>query len=293
MQLEPREICSEKFRRLNACVIIPTYNNASTIAAVIKDVAGFTDDIIVVNDGSTDNTENIVAQFQSVQMIGYKKNAGKGMALRKGFAYALEKNYDFAITFDADSQHYAKDLPLFLDKLEAEKNVIVIGKRDLQQPNVPGKSSFGNKFSSFWFRVETGIKQGDTQSGYRLYPLQSLKNIHFITVKYEFEIEVLVRAAWKDIGIRTIPVSVYYPPAGERVSHFRPFKDTLRISLLNTCLVLVAFFYIRPRNFFRALFNKKKNKEHVSRSILQASCSSQIKILLIALSLFLVFSRQS
>ena len=109
--------------------------------------------------------------------------------------------------------------------------------------------------------METGIRLPDTQSGFRLYPLKLLHEIKFFTLKYEFEIEVLVRAAWKGILIDSIPVDVYYPPKGERVSHFRPFIDFTRISILNTFLVLVTFLYIRPRDFFRSLFQKKNGQE--------------------------------
>ncbi|HVM88375.1 MAG TPA: DUF2062 domain-containing protein [Puia sp.] len=285
--MENQETFSERFKRLKACIIIPTYNNASAIAAVISDVAVFTQDIIVVNDGSTDNTKNIVSQFSFVQLVSYDKNAGKGIALRKGFVYALENGFEFAITIDADGQHYAKDLPSFLNKLETEKNTIIIGERNLNQTNVPGKSSFGNRFSNFWFKVETGITLEDTQSGYRLYPLLPLKDIRFRTVKYEFEIEVLVRASWKGVNILAIPVDVYYPPAEERISHFRPFKDTVRISILNTFLVLITFLYIRPRNFFRIISDKKSGKQYITKYLLQTDQPDHIKVLSVAFGVFM------
>lgn len=105
------------------------------------------------------------------------------------------------------------------------------------------------KFSNFWFRIETGLNVPDTQSGYRLYPLELLKDIYFYSTKYEFEIEVLVRASWKGIKIESTEVSVYYPPKAERITHFRPLTDFLRISILNTILVIITFFYIKPRLF--------------------------------------------
>jgi glycosyltransferase involved in cell wall biosynthesis len=281
------ETCFEKFKRLKACVIIPTYNNAATIAAVISDVAAYSQDIIVVNDGSTDNTWQVLEQFPAIQKTSYKKNAGKGFALRKGFEAAVANGYAYAITIDSDGQHYAKDLPEFLNRLESEKNSIIIGERNLNQSNVPGKSSFGNKFSSFWFMVETGIKMQDTQSGYRLYPLLPLRKIHFITRKYEFEIEVLVRAAWRGVTISSMPVSVYYPPAAERVSHFRPLKDTVRISILNTILVLVAFLYIKPRDILRHIFDKEKGKEYINKHLLQNDQPDHIKSLSVAFGVFM------
>ena len=245
------------FNQYRTCVIIPTYNNAGTLPAVIADVAVYTHNIIVVNDGSTDNTACMLTALPHIDVISYSKNKGKGMALRKGFERAVELGYVYAIAIDSDGQHFARDLPVFINKLKEARDAIIIGARNMNQSSVPGKSSFGYKFSNFWFKVETGITAPDTQSGYRLYPVALMKEMRFFTRKYEFEIEVLVRAAWKGIVITSVPVSVYYAPKEKRVSHFRPFRDFLRISLLNTLLVLVAFLYIKPRDFIRLLFKKR------------------------------------
>lgn len=247
----------DKFNLHKTCVIIPTYNNAKTLGSVITDVAAYTENIIIVNDGSLDETENILTSFSFLHVISYKKNIGKGWALRQGLKRATELGYLYAITIDSDGQHFAKDLPKFIDKLETEKNAIIIGARNMEQESVPDKSSFGHKFSNFWFKVETGINASDTQSGYRLYPLQPLSKIKFLTRKYEFEIEVLVRSAWRGTKIESVPVSVYYAPKETRISHFRPFKDFTRISILNTILVVITFLYILPRNFLRSIFKKE------------------------------------
>lgn len=246
------------FEARKAAVLIPTYNNAGSLAGVIRDVLSYTHSILVVNDGSTDETDQILNQFPEITIVRYPKNKGKGWALRQGFAKARELGYDYLIALDADGQHYAKDLPALLESIDAYPNAIVVGARNLNQENVPGKSSFGNRFSNFWFWLYTGITAPDTQSGYRLYPVKSLEKIRFFTRKYEFEVEVLVRSVWNGIGVQFVPISVYYPPAEERVSHFRPFKDFSRISVLNTLLFFVAFLYIKPRNFFRSLFSKEK-----------------------------------
>jgi len=276
-----------KFDEWQTCVIIPTYNNAATLGGVIADVAAYTDHIIVVNDGSIDNTEELVQRTPYVQLISYPDNVGKGWALRKAFAYAVEQGYRYAITIDADGQHFAKDLPAFMDRLESNQAAIIIGSRNMEQSSVPAKSSFGHKFSNFWFKVETGIDSPDTQSGYRLYPIYLLKDTKFITRKYEFEIEVLVRAAWKGVGIDSIPVSVYYPPRELRVSHFRPFKDFARISILNTVLVFITIVYIRPRNLFRMLFDKKKANLFLHEHLLHPHHSDPVKAASIALGVFM------
>jgi len=253
---DEKAACRQQLKALNCCVIIPTYNNAQTLRQVIEDVLEYTDDLLVVNDGSTDGTNDILLDMPEVMRLNYTPNEGKGIAMRRGFAYALERGFDYAITLDSDGQHYAKDLPTFAQTLAEEPNAIVIGSRNMGQENVPTKSSFGNKFSSFWLWVETGVKLEDTQSGYRLYPIRAIKDFWFVTGRYEFEVEVLVRAAWEDIKLMCIPIDVYYPPAEERVSHFRPFIDFTRISILNTFLCILAFFWYRPRMLFRKL--KKK-----------------------------------
>ncbi len=281
------EAVRAKFDELHTCVIIPTYNNVNTLGGVIADVSAYTKQIIVVNDGSVDNTAEMARSFPFVKLISYPDNAGKGWSLRKAFSYAIEQGYEFAVTIDSDGQHFAKDLPAFITRLEFEQDAIIIGSRNMNQHSIPGGSSFGNKFSNFWFKVETGIDCPDTQSGYRLYPLLLLQDINFITRKYEFEIEVLVRAAWKGIKIDWIPVSVYYPPKELRVSHFRPYKDFARISILNTILVLIAFLNIKPRDFFRMLFNKKKINQFLDGHFWHPHHSDTVKAASIALGIFM------
>lgn len=259
----------ERFEKLKACVLIPTYNNSGTIAQVVRDVLQYTFHLIVVNDGSTDDTLDVLLELQkeyedkgynAFVVSGSMKNRGKGYALRSGFATAVEQGYDHVITLDGDGQHYAKDLVQFLTYLENLPNTLLIGSRNMDQENVPGKSSFGNKFSNFWFWVNTGIKLEDTQSGYRSYPVHKLANKKYFTSKYEFEIEVIVRAAWSGIDVKSVPVSVYYPKPEDRVSHFRPFKDFTRISILNTILVLISVLWVKPRDFFRKLFSREGRK---------------------------------
>lgn len=253
-------VYEQRFLNLKACVLIPTYNNAGTLAAVLNDVLQYTSQVIVVNDGSTDGTAEILKTFPQVHVVTHSPNKGKGMALRNGFKEAVKLGYDHAITLDSDGQHYAKDVVEFLTWLEAEPNSLLIGARNMNQENVPGKSSFGNKFSNFWFWVNTGIRLEDTQSGYRSYPVSKLAGKKYFTSKYEFEIEVIVRASWSGIAVRGVPVSVYYPKPEERVSHFRPGKDFTRISILNTVLVLISVLWIKPRDFVRKLFSKEGRK---------------------------------
>ena len=284
------KLLSEKFKTLKCCVIIPTYNNYKTLQQVIEGVLAHTEDVIVVNDGSTDATAEILKDFPQVQQIHLQKNNGKGNALRQGFKQADNLGYRYAITIDSDGQHFPEDIPSFIEALEKEENkeVLFIGARNMTQLGVPKKSSFGNKFSNFWFWVETGNRLQDTQSGFRLYPISAMKNLKFYTKKFEFEIEAIVKAAWSGIEVKNIPIQVHYE-LEDRVSHFRPFKDFTRISILNTWFVLVTFFYIKPRNLFRKL-KKKGFKRFLMEDLLGSDDSAEKKAFSIALGVFIGLS---
>ncbi len=277
----------ELLNSTNFCIIVPTYNNQKTLKKVLDSILDFTSNVIIVNDGSTDSTSEILKQFSQLTQIHHPKNLGKGRALRNGFRKALELDFEYAITIDSDGQHFAADIPIFIEAIQNEPNSLLIGSRNMTQENVPKKSSFGNKFSNFWFKFETGIKLDDTQSGFRLYPLRLLPK-RFYTNKFEFEIEVIVRAAWKGIVVKNIPIQVLYDPA-ERVSHFRPFQDFTRISILNTVLVTNALLYIKPRDFFRRA-KKKGFKKFFLEDILESSDSNFKKSAAIALGVFIGLS---
>ncbi|WP_281226013.1 DUF2062 domain-containing protein [Flavobacterium aquiphilum] len=280
----PETTAMEQYK---VCVIIPTYNNHKTLKRVLDSVLQYTSNVIVVNDGSTDTTARILEMYPNLEQIHHSKNMGKGMAIRDGFKKALDLNYDYAITIDSDGQHFPSDIPAFIESLEKDGDALLIGSRNMTQENVPRKSSFGNKFSNFWFWFETGNKLEDTQSGFRLYPLRKIPNRYF-TNKFEFEIEVIVRSAWKSVAVKNIPVQVLYDPE-ERVSHFRPFKDFTRISILNTFLVTIALIYIKPRDFFRKL-KKKGLKKFFLENILESNDSNARKAFSIALGVFIGIS---
>ncbi|NOU45987.1 MAG: DUF2062 domain-containing protein [Bacteroidales bacterium] len=242
---------TETLKELKICILLPTYNNSGTIAGVMDGIYEITKDLIVVNDGSTDDTAAILTQYPAIQLISYPENRGKGNALLTGFRYAISKGYKYAITIDSDGQHNPADIRAFAEKLLKTDDALIIGERNMEQASVPGKSNFGRKFSNFWFNVETGITHNDTQSGFRLYPLLAFENMKFYTQKFEFEIEILVRLAWKGVKVESVPVSVRYFPKEERVSHFRPFRDFTRISILNTALVFLALAWYRPLMYIK------------------------------------------
>ncbi|RKS96873.1 DUF2062 domain-containing protein [Chryseobacterium defluvii] len=281
---EVRNAISEK----KICVLIPTYNNEKTLKRVIDGVLDYTENIIVINDGSTDSTPEILSAYPQITTVALPENKGKGNGLKTGFRKAKKLGYDYAITIDSDGQHYPDDIPVFVETLLQEKeDVLLIGNRNMSQDGIPKKSSFGNRFSNFWFWFETGIKLEDTQSGYRLYPLHKIPKKYF-TPKFEFEIEIIVRTAWRHVPVKNVPVKVLYDPA-ERVSHFRPFKDFTRISILNTILVIITLFYIIPRNFVNN-FKKKSFKKFIKEDVLESDGSNRTKAFSVALGIFIGLS---
>jgi len=136
-----------KLKSLKCCVLIPTYNNERTVLKVIEEVLEYTEDLILVNDGSTDTTATLLSSVSDIQLISFDKNKGKGIALAKALNMHVSKGYDFAITLDSDGQHFAHDIPTLIHRLEKENNILIVGARNMDQKTVPGKSSFGNKFS--------------------------------------------------------------------------------------------------------------------------------------------------
>jgi len=275
----------QKFSDLKCCVIIPTYNNDRTLEKVIGEVLHYTDDLIIINDGSTDDTPQIIGKFPSVHVVNFLKNTGKGLALKKGFDFAIKNGFHYAITIDSDGQHFPADLHLFLDKIEEEPDSVVIGARNMGQASVPGTSNFGHKFSIFWFKVETGLKIDDVQSGFRLYPLRFLKDMRLYTRKYEFEVEVLVRLAWRGVKVLSVPVNVYYSPKEDRISHFRKVHDFTRISIVNSILVFMALLLVRPFLFTKSL-KKKSIKGFIKEYVLDSKDSNSKLALSVAFGLF-------
>ena len=275
---------SIKILNLKCCVIIPTYNNDTTVKKVLEAVLNYTSDVIIVNDGSSDNTLTILKEYSDLIQINFSKNRGKGMALRKGFERAFQEGFEFAITIDSDGQHYADDIPVFINELEKDKNILLIGSRNMTHDSVPKNSSFGNKFSNFWFWVDTGLWLTDTQSGYRLYPLIVANKTKFYTTKFEFEIEAIVKMAWRDVNVKNVPIKVLY--SEDRVSHFRPYKDFARISILNTWLFLVAIFFVKPRNISRRIKNKGI-KKILMENVIQIQDPPLKKALSISLGVFI------
>lgn len=236
------------------CVVIPTYNNAGTIADVVRRVLAQCLDVIVVADGCTDGTLDILRSIDGITVVAYAQNAGKGTALKCGFRKALEMGFAYAITLDADGQHFPEDIPHLLLANQKHPGALIVGQRQgLENAERSKGSQFANAFGNFWFAVQTGHYLRDTQTGFRLYPLKKLHGLSLLTSRYEAELELLVFASWHGVKLVSTPVQVYYPRPEQRVSHFRPVRDFSRIFLLNTVLCCLAVVYGLPLAIWRNL----------------------------------------
>lgn len=246
-----------KTEERNICVVIPTYNNAGTLADVLRRTLKYMKHVIVVNDGSTDSTSQILEdeEFKDIEIVSYEKNQGKGHALKQGFKRAKQLGYFMAVTLDSDGQHYPEDIHVLVEALPYDYDAFVVGIRNFNNENMPNQNLFANKFSNFWFRLQTGVNLPDTQCGFRLYPLKKIRMWWPITSRYESELEFLVFSSWSGTQIIPVEVNVYYPPKEERISHFKPFYDFFRISVLNTILTILSIVFV-PARFFRWILKK-------------------------------------
>jgi uncharacterized protein (DUF2062 family) len=218
-------------------VVIPLYNHGATVRSVVEKALAVHEQVLVVDDGSTDGGTDRLTGLP-VTVLRHESNRGKGAAILTAAREAARLGMTHIATIDADGQHDPADLPGLLAVLEKTPLAVVVGKRDFNTANVPGGSRFGRKFSNFWLRLQTGKSLGDTQSGFRIYPLRVIEGLKLGEVHYSFEVEILVKSAWAGVPLLDAPISVIYPPGDERISHFRGFMDNFRLTLLNTRLTL-------------------------------------------------------
>jgi uncharacterized protein (DUF2062 family) len=222
---------------MRVLVVIPVYNHAATLRAVAEAALREGHPVLVVDDGSTDGSLEAVAGLELHRLRGVR-NRGKGHALLAAAAWAERHGFDALLTLDADGQHDPSDCGALLAAAPAAWPAIIVGARIMAPDRTPRASRFGRAFSNFWVRLECGQRPEDTQSGFRLYPVAFLRSRRFFTRRYTFEIEVLVRAAWAGLPLRSVPVSVYYPPGAARITHFHQVWDNLRLTGLHTALIV-------------------------------------------------------
>ena len=216
---------------LHCAIVIPAYNHGTKVRGVVEKCLQLGLPVIVVDDGSIDSTPSALASLSGVTVIRHEENQGKGASLLTGFAAAL-RVADWAITIDADGQHDPDDILSLISLIGAVpggQRPLVIGKRaGMGHGNVPWTSRWGRRFANFWVWTSCGRWLSDSQSGFRVYPLPETLRLGTKARRYQFEVEVLVRAVWRGIPIIEVPVRAIYGPPGERVSHFRPWLDFWR-----------------------------------------------------------------
>jgi glycosyltransferase involved in cell wall biosynthesis len=225
--------------RIRVIIVIPVYNHGATLRVVVEKVCRLHDAVMVVDDGSTDGGYKSILDLD-VHRVRHSYNRGKGMAILSAVKEAEKLGMTHMVTLDADGQHDPNDLHLFISAMYRSPRDIVVGKRNFTTGYVPSGSRIGRRISNFWLWVQTGRMLGDTQSGFRGYPISVLKALKLRERRYAFENEVLAKGAWAGVELREVDISTYYPADEDRISHFHLFHDNVRLSLLNARLTLRA-----------------------------------------------------
>jgi len=216
---------------------VPVYNNGATLRRVVAECRAILPDVVVVDDGSTDTDVECLLSGLDVTILRHDRNLGKGRAIMTASRFVEERGGEYMITLDADGQHLPEDIRTFIPVMEESETTLIIGCRNFATENVPRSSRFGRAFANFWLLVETGRVVDDCQSGFRAYPVRYLNRLDCRGARYDFEAEVLARAAWAGLELRCVAVDVRYPRPEERVSSFRPFLDNLRLTRSHSMLV--------------------------------------------------------
>ena len=220
-------------------VVVPTYNNPKTIANVAKDILENGYKLIIVDDGSSTKVSDLVEKHPDITILRHEINQGKGQAILTGAKKAKELGYDYFISLDGDGQHLPSQIEKILNACDGE-NQIIIGARNFDIENVPNGSKFGRWFSNFWACWDTEQEIKDSLSGFRLYPT-SILDLDIRTLRFDWEMEVLVKHSWKGRLIKEVIIECYYPTAEERVSHFKKFWDTAAIVMVHIRLLPFKF----------------------------------------------------
>ena len=220
--------------------LVPVYNHGKTVATVVTDLIALGADVIVVNDGSSDDSAE-AARSTKATVIDHEHNSGKAQALITGIEYAFAQGYSHVVTVDADGQHPIDEVPKLIDASFDNPQAIIVGSRDMSV--APKANQFGRWLSTYGVRIACGVWTGDSQSGLRIYPVASTLSLPVAASRYAYEIEVLVRAGWAKIPVHDVQVKVIYPE--DRVTHFNKIKDNTITCMTNVELILRRFLPFR------------------------------------------------
>ena len=218
--------------RTPVCAIIPAYNAETSVGEIIERTKEYIPRVIVVNDGSTDRTED-VARSRKTEVVSIPSNRGKGYALRQGFHLAMSNGCKAILTLDADGQHDPADIPKFLNAHQRDSRAILIGSRMAQADHFPTQRYYSNRTAAYFISKALGQYLEDTQCGFRLYPTETLRLIPLTTSRFQTETEVLLRAVRRGIRLSSVPVKNIYNLNGNAPrSNFRPVVDTFYICMV-------------------------------------------------------------
>ena len=237
------------------CALIPSYQNGATLPKVVARVREYLEDIIVVDDGSDEESLAVVRELEArgeVLAVYRERNGGKGVAVRSGFDAAKELGFSHAFQIDADGQHDLAQIPTFLAEAQERPEALLLGYPRFGE-EAPRSRRAARKITCFWVDLEAG--RGvieDAMVGFRVYPLEAALAARARGKRMDFDIEIAVRMAWRGVPIVNLPVGVRYLSADEGgVSHFRLVRDNLRISWLHTRLTTWALLRFLWRPFRR------------------------------------------
>lgn len=212
------------------CAVIPFYNEENTIGKTIELVSNFTDLIIAVNDGSTDKSEFNIPHEKNVIVLNHNKNGGKGKALRTGFEESIKRNSKYTITIDADLQHDPEFIPNFIETINNFD--IVIGNRLHDVTNMPLQRRASNFLTSFFLSKKLNVKITDSQSGYRIFKTEILKDILPEHSGFEAESEMIVKAARKNYKIGFVNIPVIYGNDSSKMKVWQAIKGFIKVLLM-------------------------------------------------------------
>lgn len=205
--------------------LIPAHNEADRIGAVVTQARPLVDDVVVIDDGSDDETA-AVAEKAGAKLLRHEKNRGKGGAIATALDYFKQSGAAFAVLLDADGQHDPSEITKFLETANREQADIVIGTRMGDTGDMPFVRRVTNRFTSWVTSQLAGQRIPDSQCGYRLLRREVLKDLRLSTARFETETEMLVQAARAGHRVVSIPIRTIYESG--HTSHIHPFRDTIR-----------------------------------------------------------------
>lgn len=222
---------------VRTAALIPAYQAAATVGAVVSGTRAVLAEVLVVDDGSSDETAARAAAA-GARVLRLPRNQGKGAALLAGLHRLAAEGVERAVTLDADGQHLPSEIPALLRAADQAPGAIVVGVRRKEGFAIRRAARFGNWVADRLLRRIAGRPLPDTQSGFRVYPVRPTLALGAAGRRFDFETEILLRAARAGQPIVGVPVAVHYAPPRERVTHYRPWVDTLRIvrTVLRTVL---------------------------------------------------------